>query len=417
MPQLISVGSALAWSGSSADRHYGKRRYQIEQALADFSCSLWRAAGVAVPNPASIGLAWLIAGRMLYAIGLLCALCLVPFAVWLFVLSAKGQPDDAIIPLLSSCVATLGALLTLPGIIMINHGKRSLVRVPLDLSAEITSGRNPLGGRLLKLLGSALGAVSLAVAVGAGAAMLANPTAQLRLPMLPLVPMPIACALIILTLGTVLVVGGIWLFRRGQAMLQPSAAELLGKDRRRPVLLLRSFGDEGLSVATGQTHGHNVRLARLEEAIADRFRPFGPLVAIGDPGEALPTLGAARSYHSDMEWRWAVLGLMQEALLVVVVAGLTGGLRWELEAIARDGHLCKMLILMPQSDQQQRWEIIREELQGLRLYGDMPRTVPGGLLCLHATRGGDWAMLTAYWGWEADYETAIDYAIYGMFGR
>jgi hypothetical protein len=229
--------------------------------------------------------------------------------------------------------------------------------------------------------------------------------------------MPIAWALIVLTFGTGSVAGAISLFRRGQAMLQPSADELLASDRRRPVVLLRSFGDEELALVAGQTHGQSVRLARLEEAVADRFRPFGPLVAIGNPGETLATLGAARSYHSEMEWRWAVIGLMREALLIVAVAGLTAGLRWELQAMARDGHLWKLLILMPPSDQEQRWQVIRQELQGLPVLGDMPRVAPEGLLCLHATRDGDWVMLTSARVWEADYETAIDQAIYGMFCR
>lgn len=124
-----------------------------------------------------------------------------------------------------------------------------------------------------------------------------------------------------------------------------------------------------------------------------------------------------RSQLCPAEWRWAVIGLMREALLIVAVAGSTAGLRWELEAIARDGHLWKLLILMPPSDPELRWEVIREELQGLPVSGDLPQVVPEGLLCLYATREGDWAMLTAARGWEADYETAIDQAIHGMFCR
>jgi hypothetical protein len=390
----------------------------MEQALTALSCELWRTAGVAVPEPAAAGIAWMTAGRFLYGTGLLGALCLVSCGLSLFILTATNRPDAAVIALLLACVAAVGTLLTWPGIVMIDHARRLLVRAPLDLSASFVSARNPRGGRLLKLVAITLGAVSLLIAlVGGFAILLGNPTARMQLPVLPPVPVPIAWVLIVLTFGIGSVAGAISLFRRAQAMLQPSADELLARDRRRPVVLLRSFGDEDLALVAGQTHGHNVRLARLEEAVADRFRPFGPLVAIGNPREALPTLGAARSYHSEMEWRWAVIGLMREALLVVAVAGLTAGLRWELEAIARDGHLSKLLILMPQSDREQRWAVIRQELQGLSGLGDMPRVAPNGLLCLYATREGDWAMLTARRGWEADYETAIDHAIYGMFCR
>jgi len=53
---------------------------------------------------------------------------------------------------------------------------------------------------------------------------------------------------------------------------------------------------------------------------------FGDLVAIGKPGETLPTPGAARLYASDAEWQKDVTSQMQNARLVVIRAGTTGGL-------------------------------------------------------------------------------------------
>jgi hypothetical protein len=412
----ISIGAIFPWLRSFADRHDGKRS-EIEQALADLSCQLWRGAGVAVPEPDRAGSAWLIGGQVVLAAGLLSAILMLLLGLGVFVLISVDRPDAAAVPLLASSIAALGSLLVLPGVAMIDHGRRLLVQVPLDLSTGVVSARYPGAGRLLKLAGVALGGLALAVAIASAVVVIvAEPSARLRLPMLPALPMPIAGALAILTLGTGLVVGGIALHRRGQAMLQPSADELRAADRRRPVVLLRSFGDEDLSVVAVRTHGHAVRLARLEEAIADRLRLFGPLVAIGSPGEALPTLGAARSYHSDMEWRWAVGGLMREALLIVMVAGLTAGLRWEIEAIVREEHLPKLLILMPAFDRQRRWDVVLEELQDLPALAGLPRVVPDGLLCLHAG-GGEWSMLTSSSDWEADYEEAIDLAVYGICCR
>jgi hypothetical protein len=86
----------------------------------------------------------------------------------------------------------------------------------------------------------------------------------------------------------------------------------------------------------------------MEESIADQLRPFGPLVAIGKPGETLPQLGASRNYYSGSEWQAAALELMREAVLIVVIAGLSPGLRWELEALAHAGHQSKLLVLMPE---------------------------------------------------------------------
>jgi hypothetical protein len=152
----------------------------------------------------------------------------------------------------------------------------------------------------------------------------------------------------------------------------------------------------------------------MEESIADRFRPFGPLVAIGKPGEALPQLGASRNYYSDAEWQAAALGLMRDSLLIVVIAGVSPGLRWELEAIARAGHQSKLLVLMPEPHRRRRWEVITEELRDVPGFDGLPREVPKGLLCIHAGPGVGCTLLSALRSGKIDYDTAIELAIYGM---
>jgi TM2 domain-containing membrane protein YozV len=57
----------------------------------------------------------------------------------------------------------------------------------------------------------------------------------------------------------------------------------------------------------------------------------GPVIAIGKPGEKLPQLGAARLYVSDDEWRAVVGKLMNDAALVVIRAGETANLWWEVQ--------------------------------------------------------------------------------------
>jgi hypothetical protein len=182
------------------------------------------------------------------------------------------------------------------------------------------------------------------------------------------------------------------------------------------VLLLRSFGDDKMSVAAAPTLGQIKALARMEESIAEQFRPFGPLVAIGKPGEKLPELGASRSYYSDAEWQAAALELMQEALLIVVIAGVTPGLRWELEAIAHAGHQSKLIVLMPEPHRQRRWQTITEELQNVPGFDGLPHDVPRGLLCMHASTDAGCTLLSARQSWKNDYDAAIQFAIYGMLG-
>src|SRR5262249_3753854 len=112
----------------------------------------------------------------------------------------------------------------------------------------------------------------------------------------------------------------------------------------------------------------------------------------------------------------AALELMREALLIVVIAGVTPGLRWELEAIAGAGHQSKLIVVMPEPHRQRRWEVITEELHSVPGFDGLPREVPHGLLCMHAASGGPCTLLSAQQSWKSDYDAAIQFAIYGMLG-
>jgi hypothetical protein len=418
MRHAIDIGPAmLPWRACAAEMHYGAPRERIEQALADLACGFWRASGVAVPRPRAHGAALLWLGRALQAIGILCVLALLPFTAALFVLAAMDRPDAAIVALFATCAAAAGSQLLPVGMAMIHRAKRLLVRLPLDLAARSASARNPHAGRLLQRLGLALG-LGFAIIVALAVSVLAfgDPAASVQLPLLPTAPALLVVATAMLLAGTLMLAAAIALFRRGLATLQPTGHELMASDRRRPILLLRSFGDEKMSVVEARTWGQIAALARMEESIADQLRPFGPLVAIGKPGEALPELGASRDYYSDSEWQATALALMRDALLIVIVAGVTPGLRWELEAIARAGHQSKLIVLMPEPGRQRRWDIIAEGLRDVPGFDELPREVPPGLLCMHAAPGLGCTLLSARQSWKSDYDAAIQFAIYGMLG-
>jgi hypothetical protein len=424
MRRVIDIGPALLpWRRSAAETHYGANREQIEQALAELSCGLWRAAGTTPPRPSAHGHALLRLGQAVHTIGILCVLCLLPFAAALIVLAVMDRPEAAIAALLTTGAAAAGSLLVLPGMAMIHRAKQLLVRLPLDLAARPASGRNPRAGRLMERLGMALGlGFVLIAAIAGGMLVFGDPAAPMQLPLIPAAPALLVFAAATLLGGTLLLVGGTALFRRGLAIMQPSGDELMASDRRRPVLLLRSFADESMSIADppnlapnlAPTWGQISSLARMEESIADQFRPFGPLVAIGKPGEALPQLGASRNYYSDAQWQAAAVELMREALLIVVIAGVSPGLRWELEAIARAGHQSKLLVLMPEPHRRRRWDVITQELRDVPGFDGLPREVPRGLLCIHASPGVSCTLLSAPRSGKIDYDAAIQLAIYGM---
>jgi hypothetical protein len=316
--------------------------------------------------------------------------------------------------------AAAGSLLVLPGMAMTHYAKQLLIQLPLDLGARPASARKARAGHLMKGLGLVLALASTLgfVPIAAGMLVLGDAAAPVSLPFMPSAPALLVFAVATLLGGTLLLVGGTVLYRRGLAIMQPSADELMANDRRRPILLLRSFSDESMSIAEAPsfalTWGQMSSLARMEESIADQLRPFGPLVAIGKPGESLPRLGASRNYYSDAQWQAAALELMQEALLIVVIAGVSPGLRWELEAIARAGHRSKLLVLMPEPHRRRRWDVIAEELRDLPGFDGLPREVPQGLLCMHAGPGVGSTLLSALRSGKLDYDTAIQFALYGM---
>lgn len=132
----------------------------------------------------------------------------------------------------------------------------------------------------------------------------------------------------------------ILLFRSGWKYEARTAEEVLASDPRPPVVYLRSFGvDDQLLVTAG---GRSARLAGFvtytasvspEQEMAYIMDGIGPVVAIGKPGERLPELGAARLYVGDDEWRRVVGELMIDAALVVIRAGETANLWWEIEEV------------------------------------------------------------------------------------
>jgi hypothetical protein len=131
-----------------------------------------------------------------------------------------------------------------------------------------------------------------------------------------------------------MVLCGAFLFWRGRQYAAKANAERIVTDSNRDVLYLRAFRSDSSTAkyifsSTLSLWGGG--LATEEEQLADVLRPFGDLVAIGQPGERLPTPGAARIYASDEEWKEVVKRQMRAARLVVIRAGVGENLLWELE--------------------------------------------------------------------------------------
>jgi hypothetical protein len=144
---------------------------------------------------------------------------------------------------------------------------------------------------------------------------------------------------------------------KSRKLLQPSAAALLAQDKRKKILLLRSFKDDEIQSRQRirSPVGDLASRRRFEQGIAGPLGAFGPVIAIGKPGEELPQIGAARTYLSDAEWQPAVLRWMDEALLLVMIAGDTEWIRWELDQILEKGRGRHLFIILPPAKDHSRW--------------------------------------------------------------
>jgi hypothetical protein len=154
-------------------------------------------------------------------------------------------------------------------------------------------------------------------------------------------------------------VGGRFLIlgRRRSAL---TATELRAHDSRPIILVLRSFGDDQMEVKARRLrfsfadNHYYLRGVTLERVLTEHLSPYGPVVAIGEPGETLPPLGAARDQVAGESWRETVARWMREARLIVLIVSATDGLRWEFGRLCGLGLLQKTILLLPPVAQSER---------------------------------------------------------------
>ena len=143
--------------------------------------------------------------------------------------------------------------------------------------------------------------------------------------------------------------------RRHRATVLSSPDEITD---RQFVLYLRSFADDvRLDVAQSRP-GMPVLSQFLvsgrseEEQVARAVRRLGRLVAVGDPGERLPYVGADRVYLPAGEWQAPVRDLILRARLVVLAVGRSKGAMWELEECLRVLPPERLVLLVPMEQEE-----------------------------------------------------------------
>jgi hypothetical protein len=175
------------------------------------------------------------------------------------------------------------------------------------------------------------------------------------------------------------------LYRRARRHALLPAKELRKKQHRPIVLYLRSFFDDQLKMraraANGRSWLERIVKVTFEEVLVDHLWRYGPVVAVGKPGDKLPPLGAARDYLPDESWQQKVEQLMNEADIIVTVLGRTEGLAWEITKVIELGLLSKLIFVLPPRPEAAlriRWDYlcdivnkIKGEVGGIKLPHDV----------------------------------------------
>jgi hypothetical protein len=113
---------------------------------------------------------------------------------------------------------------------------------------------------------------------------------------------------------------GSYVYKKAQRHLVPLANETTKSDTRPPIVFLRSFYQDPYMSAE-------------EQKLEDALKRFGPFIAIGNPEDKLPPLGAGRFYVGSKNWQSKVIDLLDRAALVIILAGSTPGLAWEISQV------------------------------------------------------------------------------------
>lgn len=139
------------------------------------------------------------------------------------------------------------------------------------------------------------------------------------------------------------------LFERGRVFMQPGLVDWVRLGLPSPVLILRSFSDDGLTTL-GSPVGF-IR-TRYESALVAAAKKLAPPIILGRPGESRTPLGGIRIYVEQEEWRHAVIYLMSRSEMVFIIVGEGQSLWWEIETALTIVPNGRLAFFFPTADHQ-----------------------------------------------------------------
>lgn len=208
----------------------------------------------------------------------------------------------------------------------------------------------------------------------------------------------------------------------GRRLMQPAAHAKLADAEDLPVLLLRAFADDerqierksDLSTILFFGYRNNIR---LEEAIAEELWQIGPFYGVGQPGEVLPQLGASKAYFSDDQWQKEVIGWIDSARLIVMIAGRSDWLKWELDRVIDKGAIEKLMILFPPDEDKKdknRWKRTTQWFSQTPYYPSLKSANADKVRALYFGQKGQARAIVSNTNDQTDFELAIRLAAYDI---
>jgi hypothetical protein len=222
-------------------------------------------------------------------------------------------------------------------------------------------------------------------------------------------------AQLLVLIGVLLLARALW--RVGRRLNLRHRNEIILRDKP-PVLLLRSFTDDVAGISPNMLIPRLFRRRkRLEETIGEQLTRAGPFVAIGRPGERLPQLGANRLYVGDSEWQTVVESYIARSDLIIVIAGKTHWVQWELAKVLERGRIAGLLIVFPpitEVDRSERWQNLKSAFGDTAWSAAMERVDVARALALFIAADRGIVVIKSRKANESDYETALRVATYLM---
>jgi hypothetical protein len=136
-------------------------------------------------------------------------------------------------------------------------------------------------------------------------------------------------------------------------ILRLKYAKFTDSDKRKPILLLRSFQDDHVSLPRAGLVTRFYRgvppIQRLDHQLVENFSWLAPILALGNPKESDTTpFGAIRKYLelNDEEWLPKVLEQAKEAKAIIIVIDHSAGVREELKVILEDDDLINKTLFL-----------------------------------------------------------------------